>query len=225
MQMKRSAVFGALLAVPLTVFTGNIAAQDSTSGLEQALRNSGWSVQREEDGSLILMPQGSPEIEKTQDQWQKMQSDLQATGWSVDREADGTLILIPPVQATAASPEVEDPMQDIKQKLRETGWTVSTSADGSMLLYPPGTPVSSKPAPVAGSPSSAQITLPVDSWREAYDISRDWLASQPEYGATVGKIRKINRIYLVSIVAENAPHGLLQQIAIRAGDASVIVLN
>jgi len=225
MQIKRATLFRILLAAFLSAPISYVAAQDSLSSFEQALSDSGWTVKRDADGSLVLIPRGSSATDSTTDQWQKMREQLQAAGWSVDREADGTLLLIPPSQAAVTSPEPVDPMQDIKKKLRETGWTVSTSDDGSMLLYPPRQSPPGKPAAVAGTPPLAQITLPVDSWQEAYDIAQRWLESQPAFGATLGKIRQVFRVYLVSIVSESAPHHLLQQIAIRTSDGSVIVLN
>jgi len=228
MQIRKSALFQVLLAAFLTSAIGDVAAQDSLSGIEQALTDSGWAVKRDDEGSLILIPHGPSKEDQKVDQWETMREQLQATGWSVSREADGTLVLIPPTEAVVASPEPVDPMADMKQKLREAGWTVSTSADGSMLLYPPGesTPdEATQPAAVAGIPTQVEITLPVDSWQEAHDIAQHWLDSQPEYGASVGKIRKVLRVYLVSIVSETAPYNLLQQIAIRTSDGSVIVLN
>lgn len=232
MQIRKVALFRILLAVLLSALIGHVAAQDSLSGIEQALADSGWSVKRDADGSLILIPLTASDekpLDKDAnvDQWQKMRDQLQSAGWTVDREADGTLILVPPGEATVStsSPEPVDPMQDMKQQLRQAGWTVSTTADGSMLLYPPGKTLSDKPAAVAGTQTLAEITLPVDSWQEAHDISQQWLESQPDFGATVGKIRQVFKVYLVSIVAEEAPHRLIQQIAIRTSDGSVIVLN
>ena len=88
-----------------------------------------------------------------------------------------------------------------------------------------GKPTGGKPSPVVGTPPQLEIALPVNSWQEAYDISSAWLASQSEFDATVGRIRKILRVYVVSIVTAEEPYTLLQQIAIRTSDGAVIVLN
>ncbi len=225
MQLKKAALLQTLLAAFLSMLITEAVAQSSLSGFEQALKDAGWSVQRDDAGNLILIPREASANTAPQDQWQRMQSELRAAGWNVERTADGSLILIPPAQAALSSPEAVDPMLDIKQKLEETGWVVSSSADGSMLLYPPGKTVSGKPLPVAGIPPQVQITLPVNNWQEANDIAQSWLKSQADFGASVGKIRKLFRVYVVSIVSNNKPHHLLQQIAIRSSDGSVIVLN
>ena len=187
------------------------------------MEQAGWSVQRDAEGNLILRPGASGGGDSGTDQWQRLQGELRATGWNVDREADGTLLLLPPGPSAPAPGEVADPMHDIKQKLRQTGWSVSSSPDGSMLLYPPGR--AQKPDPAAGVVSQARIALPVNNWQEAYDISVAWLESQPDYGASVGRIRRLFRVHLVSIVSKEPPHRLLQQIAIRNRDGAVIVLN
>ena len=333
MHKKNPAVyFGVLLMVSLSLMTGNAVAQSSFSDFEQALRNAGWTVWRDADGSLILVPgnqntadetapnQDSASDDATPDQWQQLQNALQATGWKVEREADGSLLLIPPglmpiaPAAPATAPAISesvpadivttDSMQDFRQKLEQAGWFVTTAPDGSLLLYPPGMfgqpettmpvpaipafvpqvpvmqppvmpatvpqtpvmqspvipapaaqgpvpqapvvpakaeaaaesqsvttePASSQPAsgrqaPAAGSLPRIDIALPVNSQQEAYDIASSWLDSQQDSGATVGRIRKILRVYVVSIVTEETPHNLLQQIAIRASDGAVIVLN
>lgn len=230
MHTKLTVLVRALITASLLCSTGNVTAQSSSLTLEQALKDTGWSVQQEADGSLILNPGNSSEnnIEgksTSQDYMLKIQSELQAAGWNVEREADGTLILIP---ATKSMPEVSqetNPMLDMQQKLRETGWVVSTTPDGSMLLYPPEKPVSTRPLPCQGTLPSAELSLPVDSWQEARDISQSWLDKQAQYQASIGKIRKIFRVYLVSIVSDKAPYSLLQQIAIRSSDGAVIILN
>jgi hypothetical protein len=43
--------------------------------------------------------------------------------------------------------------------------------------------------------------------------------------AAVGKIRRIHRIFIVSIVDASPPYRLQRQIGIRVGDGRVVVLN
>ena len=232
MQIKSTIFKSLLIAISLLCITGKAAAQQPLSELEQALKDTGWSVQQEQDGSLILKSGASAKnsIKKknvTKDNWSKMQRELQAAGWTVNREADGTLVLFP--QATA-SPETVPQIKpmidaDMQQKLREAGWSITKKSGGSVLLYPPEKSSTTQPLASPGIPPSVALSLPVDNWQEAYDISQSWLDRQPPYRAAVGKIRKVLRIYVVSIVSEKAPYTLLQQIAIRSSDGAVIVLN
>jgi hypothetical protein len=67
--------------------------------------------------------------------------------------------------------------------------------------------------------------LPIDQWTEANEIAKEWVVSIGEKGLTVGMIRKILRVYLVSIVQDVKPYALQHQIAIRQSDGHVIVLN
>lgn len=229
MQIKTAILIKLLIAASLSCVIGNVVAQENPPSLEQALKDTGWSVQRELDGSLILNPRLSSKNAATEksseEHWLKIQSKLQAAGWKVDRESDGSLILVPPAAGESQAVQKIDPMLDMQQKLQSAGWIVSKKPDGSLLLYPPGDTVSAKPEPTPGILPSLKLSLPVNSWQTAYEISQGWLDKQPPFGAAVGKIRKIFRIYLVSIVSEQSPYKLLQQIAIRNSDGAVIVLN
>jgi hypothetical protein len=67
--------------------------------------------------------------------------------------------------------------------------------------------------------------LPVDRWGQAKEIAESWLSSVGSQALTVGRVRRILRIYVVSIVDSNPPHRLRNQIAIDAADGRVVVLN
>jgi len=228
-----------LFAAPLYLLISSVAAQDSLSSFERALKETGWSVRHSEDGSLILESRVSSDSVSEnntsgEDQWPQLQSKLQAAGWFVEREADGSLRLAPPEAETLPEPKAappvtetdeEDSFQSMQQKLRDAGWGVTNSSDGSILLYPPDKPDLEKPKPCPGTATTVSIVLPVDSWREAHDIAQGWLNNQSPFNAAVGKIRKVLNIYLVSIVSDTAPFGLIQQVAIRSSDGALIVLN
>lgn len=239
MQTKPVTLLRVLLAASLSILLGSVSAEDSLSSFEQALKDTGWSVQREADGSLILESQaiaGSTDGNNTstEDQWPQLQNKLQAAGWFVEREADGSLRLAPPETspASAAEPEVitqaaetdegASSFQDMQQKLKDAGWGVSNSSDGSIILYPPD---GSKPQACPGIAPTVDVTLPVDSWKKAYHIAQGWLSEQPPFNATVGKIRKVLNIYVVSIVSSTTPFNLIQQVAIRNSDGALIILN
>jgi hypothetical protein len=72
---------------------------------------------------------------------------------------------------------------------------------------------------------NANFELPIDDWAEANSIANAWLKSADNKTLAIGKIRKILRVYLVSIVTNEAPFVLQHQIAIRQSDGHVIVLN
>lgn len=236
MQTKTVTLLRMLLAASLSILIGNVSAEDSLSSFEQALKDTGWSVQREADGSLILEPQAltggtQGNNTSTEDQWPQLQNKLRAAGWFVEREADGSLRLAPPETETHPEPKAAPPImepdeensfQSMQQKLKDAGWGVSNSPDGSILLYPPG---SSKPKASPGIAPTVDVMLPVDSWKKAHDITQGWLNEQSHFNATVGKIRKILNIYVVSIVSNTAPFNLIQQVAIRNSDGALIILN
>ena len=242
-----------LLATTLAVFWGSINAQVTVSSFEKTLETpqtdastdqkldtadltrkleaAGWHVLEEENGNLIVTRKAGDKNDAASGakQWQDIEQQLQETGWTTRRDADGSLILIPPAipapEAPAAKTGQTGSFEDMQQKLRDAGWEVTNTADGSILLYPPASKVTNKPRACPGLPQTAGVSLPVDSWQKAHSIATDWLNHQSGYNATVGKIRKILNVYIVSIVADRTPHTLIQQIAIRNSDGAVIVLN
>ena len=56
-------------------------------------------------------------------------------------------------------------------------------------------------------------------------IAEAWLADSGADGATVGRIRQIFRVYVVSIVDTAPPHRLRHQIAVRRDDGKVLLLD
>ena len=204
--------------------------QTNTTSLIQQLEAAGWQVTKKQNGNLIVTRKtpGGNEA-PSGNNWQHIEQQLQTTGWRTSRDENGTLTLIPPTSA-ASTPPVQRPGQRIPRngmlrQLRNAGWAASQDSDGNMLLYPPGNTATNKPAPCPGTAPAIAIQLPVDSWQEAHDIATDWLSHQADYNATVGKIRKILNIYIISIVTAQKPYNLVQQIAIRNHDGAVIVLN
>lgn len=225
-----------------TVRTANSNNADSYwKRIQSELNALGWGVNREQNGSLILIPPEPVNVStknitdsqtgSEQAEWSNIQNRLQESGWKVDREADGSLILVPPAESAKQSEKSAKEIPDInlsvqmQQQLTNAGWLVEKNVDNSISLYPPEKPLLSQPEPDPGIAPTIELSLPVDSWQEAYDIANSWLDKQPPYNASVGKIRKIFRIYLVSIVSAQAPFNLIQQIAIRERDGAVIILN
>ena len=199
---------------------------------KQRLRDSGWQIEEAEDGSLLLFPghRESPaaaSAEAEVDSMGQLQKRLEEAGWVTRRAEDGSLLLFPvPPQLETGSNTIEGNLMDesMQERLRAAGWTVQQAADGSLLLFPPGTPADSL-VPCPGAKTGASITLPVDSSQEARAVAEKWLKKQPLGDATVGRIRDVVRIYVVSIVSSTPPHRLRHQIAIRKRDGSVILVD
>ena len=174
---------------------------------------------------------------------------LRDFGWRVETDADGSTLLYPhsaapapmdPKAEPSLEPEVAEPTlpdaqaevaRDLDALLAERGWRARREADGTLLLLPlsRGSDAAATLEPGAGTLSRAisegRVTLPVDTWDKARAITLTWLESLGDPALRLGKIRRVHRVYLVSIVADAPPHGLLHQIAIGVDDGRIRVLN
>ncbi len=226
-----------------------IASKDiNLETLGKKLEAAGWKVESKADGSLDLHPRETAKKEEASIreeaptpspadmQWEQMQQQLKAAGWDTSREADGSLVLIPPgepVQAAApekmeaAAEKQADSMQTMQEKLKQSSWQVTENSDGSILFYPPKQQRSEKGTiqPVSGHAPPADFNLPVSSWSQARALTQKWLKQQAPGNLTVGKIREIYDVYLISILSNSRSDRLKHQIAIRKSDGHIIVLN
>lgn len=212
--------------------------------LGNKLEAAGWKVQRKVDGTLELHPReatetttlsNDPALSPADEQWSQIQQKLKAAGWDASREADGSLVLIPPgesVETAASAEETAAPekpdysMQSMQEKLRETGWQVTENSDGSVLFYPPKQQQNKKGTiqPASGHAPPADFKAPVNSWQQARTLTLHWLKQQSG-NYSVGKIREIYEVYLVSILTNSRSNRLKHQIAIRRSDGHIIVLK
>ncbi|MCU7834566.1 MAG: hypothetical protein KZQ83_04850 [gamma proteobacterium symbiont of Taylorina sp.] len=227
---------------------GKLSSHYNLHELAKELKTRGWDTQNEADGSLILTPIKSSDNlshkkeetnASTSSQWQQLQQKLQQAGWSVSNDSDGAMRLTPPSTYAAAKAEensntvnnnAQNSFMDMQQKLKASGWDITNNSDGSILLYPPESTPQKKVAAdrlqiCPGTRQAVEITLPVDSWQEAHNIANEWLKNTSIPYSAVGKIRRINKVYIISIVADKAPYALMHQIAIRNSNGAVIVLN
>ncbi|WP_144375285.1 hypothetical protein [Thiolapillus brandeum] len=113
----------------------------------------------------------------------------------------------------------------MRDQLEAAGWTIEETADNSILLYPPGKHEASTIPHCPGVLTRYQPILPVDSWKKAHDVAQSWLEEQSGMEASVGRIRRILGVHIISIVSAKRPYRLLHQIAVRNSDGAVIVLN
>jgi hypothetical protein len=169
---------------------------------------------------------------------------LSRLGWRVQVEPDGSTLLYPPGAARVAPPPVAEPVaaapeaalagaqaelaQDLDALLAERGWRARRESDGALTLIPLlrlAAPGSAGPGGLAQAVRDARVVPPVDSWDEARALAQSWIDSTGGRGLQVGKIRRIHRVYLVSVVAAAAPRPLVHQLAVRVADGRVLVLD
>lgn len=242
------------LSTAAVIFTFNsmTSAQETVSSYEQSLtpptpppttldleeisnqlQDAGWHVEQQSDGSLVARSSArnkqTPQSAVSQDQWQSLQTQLNGTGWVSKRNKDGSLSLFPPIRQQALSAETgsegANSFEKMERKLRQAGWQVTHTSAGDILLYPPEKKDSNKVKACPGIALTADVSLPVDTWKKAHRIAQSWLSDQENNNSSVGRIRKIINIYIISIVSQTSPHRLIQQIAIRNHDGAIIVLN
>lgn len=199
--------------------------------LIKALEDAGWNASRTVTGDLLLKPHsGSGDTENPSPsqntRWQQLRQQLEKAGWSTSEDADGALVLRPPrhqVRQTAS--KKPGSLAGMREKLEAAGWRIEETADGSLLLYPPEKGEAGTVDGCTGVLTRYRPDLPVDSWQKAHDVAQSWLADQPGINASVGRIRRILGVHIISIVSSKRPYRLMHQIAIRNSDGAVIVLE
>jgi len=205
--------------------------------LRDRLKERGWDVRLDKDGSLLAYPQ-SPEktVSAAQVTGQEMQEDkrmdeiqvlLKASGWEALRDSKGDLLLFPQrqqdssVKTTAVTVAPSD-LAAAKDLLSSAGWRLQESDKGDLLLYPEQDTVNSKLNSISGL--SSEVKAPVKSSKEAKLRAQSWISKNGDSSMTVGKIRKVNWVYLISIVGKSPPYRLQNQLAVRSHDGRVISL-
>ena len=165
---------------------------------------------------------------------------LEQRGWRVRQDASGNTLLIPDKGAapsgsggtTPAAGPAGRSMADFRRTAEAAGWRIESTADGSLMMYPPGSsaaPTAATPSPdggclgtVAPSVADGSIGLPISDGASARRLAREWLVEQRATGSTVGRLRQINRIYVVSIVDDRPPFQLRNQLIIRADNGHLL---
>jgi hypothetical protein len=190
---------------------------DVEPGDWSVLRDLGWAVETDAEGFTLLYPPGAASP--------KAASAATRGDQAIPRADEGAPL---PTPLPTAQDEVA---QDLDAMLAARGWRTRRDADGSLLLFPLArAPEStSSLSPVGGVVTDAvrdgDVTLPIDSWSEAKTVTLSWLDSLGDSTLTLGRIRGIFRVYLVSIVDAEPPHSLRHQIAISVEEGRVILLN
>ncbi len=176
----------------------------------------GWSVGRRADGGVDLVPTRSSE--------------------AAGRDA------VVGVEAPAAAQPGERPstgryasLPEVQELLELRGWRLVTDTAGNVILQPvlptakaAEEAAATRPVPCAGwSPDAATsegLSLPVDREGEARLLAEGWLRASGAANDRVGAVRRVNRIFVVSIVAPRPSERLQNQLAIRRQDGCVYAL-
>jgi hypothetical protein len=216
-----------------------------TESLRQALEAQGWQAEQAQDGSVIYRQPVAPHKEDPAQparkilQGEALQGSLKERGWQLEWNPSGSLILRPQGQiGTTAErtkpPAVGKPLDRLPDMPGFEYWRIEKQTDGSWTFQPltqaPAASVSTNGTTTLGRCEGIQVkhaavSLPVNTWGEAQTLAQAWLRDAGMQGLLLGKIRRVLGIYLISLVADSTPHALKHQLAIRASDGRVILLE
>lgn len=179
---------------------------------------------------------------------------LEARGWTVETDAAGNTLLIPKggaapggAQITSqrgGSPvgsvdsQVSQAWSDFRKAVEDTGWRVESGPDEALVIYPPHASDAQAAPPISAgqqvpqgceclwpeSVSNGRIALPLANAEAAARLARDWIASSALDGQTIGKTRRVNSIYVVSVVDAAPPYRLRNQLVIRRDNGRIFVV-
>lgn len=169
---------------------------------------------------------------------------LEKRGWRVERQPGGDLILTPAAKDQPAKPAAWAPpvaqregeadrlisFDQVQGLLASRGWNLSRDPASNLELVPAKPDASGGAMACAGwRPDATQlakdkIALPLDSDWNAHVLADIWLRAQGGTDRVVGAVRRINRVYLVSILERGTPSRLATQVSIRQRDGCVMDL-
>jgi len=168
---------------------------------------------------------------------------LRERGWRIETDAAGDTLLVPtgsapPDTGNIDTPPASDPFVQFLQSLEDKGWRVEPAESGAVIIYPPvkadelssdrGNPLPDRRGHCQGielaAVANGQIELPVDDDNKAKRLARAWIDNFGLAGLSVGKARRIQRVYAVSIVETETPYRLRNQLIIRSEDGGVIAV-
>lgn len=181
---------------------------------------------------------------------EELRSSLVPYGWNVEQDADGSIILIPGKVTKVEPTTVESvPVADTEQQnyqqldiealrnmLAPHSLGVERDANGGIIFVPQTLPQLTSdviPQPFAQpwngivlqAIEKDEIPLPINTWQKVRDLSQQWLNESGYRDLSVGKIREVYRVYIVSIVNNSAPHSLQFQLVIRISDGHIFPVS
>jgi len=203
--------------------------------LQELLDPAHWRVAQDSAGNIFLFPspRGSDALPSHRDE-----------ASPAPREA---VVEPRPAPPPAADPDrAHEPgaggptvigFEDVRALLATRGWKLETDPAGNWLLTPRGEPEPQSASSAAAKDSRAEasgktlgpapsgtVTQPVHRQADAVTRAEEWLARTGKTGLAVGAVRRIHKVFLVSIVGEGPPHRLQNQLAIRVEDGLVVPL-
>lgn len=174
---------------------------------------------------------------------------LEARGWKVEIDAAGNTLLLPKGGAVTTrqrggSPvstidsQVSQAWSDFRKAVEDTGWRVESGPDEALVIYPPHTSGTHAAPPIGAaqqmspgceclspeSVSNGRIALPLANAEAAAQLAREWIASSALSGQAIGKTRRVNSIYVVSVVDAAPPYRLRNQLVIRRDNGRIFVV-
>ncbi|MBT3031670.1 MAG: hypothetical protein KME36_11285 [Candidatus Thiodiazotropha sp. (ex Lucina pensylvanica)] len=223
-----------------------------SQSLRESLLLQGWQEYISADGSVIYrQPVKKPATDNQSPEAElpnirQFGNALQERGWKVEWDSDGTLILRPgdtgdkgdkgdtdDTPAQTATQTVERGSVTLPANLKGFEyWHIERDESGALLFHPVELPTTNQSMAVDSTAKMAECridyfqldpgVLPLDEWSEVHELTKQWIDATKGSGLQVGKIRKINRVYLVSVVGVSEPYRLKYQLAIRVSDGGVI---
>jgi len=156
----------------------------------------------------------------------RLRDALAVHGWHVERGRGKSLLLIPasgaaPEEAATAAPPAwiylttsAEHMAQLLQILETYHWTLVPDHANTLRLVPPPQPqADATPASAADCAAkrrdvlvAAGVELPVNTRKEAWQISANWLWESGYRQLTVRTIREFYWLYLVTIVDDRPPY-------------------
>ena len=225
-QMKKD-VAGNVIATPPASSTNKINSQapvspntNVTGSLLRELNRQGWQIRRGEDGSYTATHPAVTVV-----------PDIQA---GTDEPRDGLTSESEQLRGYPKQPGSLATQLDavLRQSPAARYWRSGVGPDGSVILQPVAqvadTMVEAAPAAACAGVAvpAAKGRLPLSDTGDAVFVATRWLAGTDLADqALVGRIRKVPRAFMISIVQREAPFGLLHQIAVRARDGHVLVID
>jgi hypothetical protein len=185
----------------------------TASDVERLLLERGWRMETDAAGNTLLLPAQTP------------------------RPSNQSLDSVSPT-TTEDVAAAADPFVQFQRSLSEKGWLVKSASDGSILVYPPARKEvsqagkrdvgSTRRGYCAGIDLTAvqqqEVLLPIDSPEKAFRLATDWIANFGHADHAVGRIRRINQVYSVSVVDTEPPFHLRNQLIIRSDNGRVIAV-
>lgn len=169
-----------------------------------------------------------------------LEAALKRHGWRVEYDSEGSLLLFPPVPKPVSEPVDPPPAETgetidatdldaLQAAAAERGWGHRREADGSLVLVPPGRSPEPADAPscqigMVRVSGVEEVPLPVDTADKAGRLAGFWLRESAVDSLAIGRIRQVNRLFLVSVVEDEQPFVLHTQLVIRADDGCLFAI-